>query len=333
MEEEGYSILIHDATILPSPGRYLKGYIFINKRRIVAMGEGEPEEEYKYALYLINGKNKIVTPGLICPLTTLSAYSSRFGGKEAISYEELYLAAKMAIQDHLLSGITTIGTVEQKVDPIARVIADTGVRGVIFVNADVEGWEKELEVGLRRWHKYEDRIFVGIYTETDNEKAIRRAEELDLPLISQSSGIKIIKVKGLSEERGVVELEYDGLKSYGFRPTSRTTNVLNVLKALYYIGMDPVELFRRITINAARMLKLSGVGELKVNYKADLSVFDVSEPPGWTAGKGIPEEVILATNPRVETVIVDGEVLVDNYQPLSIGAKDVSRARKLFGER
>ncbi|ALU12758.1 hypothetical protein EYM_07195 [Ignicoccus islandicus DSM 13165] len=333
MEEEGYSILITDATIVTEPGQYLKGYLYIDKGRIVAIGEGEVPEEYSFATYLINGKNKIVYPGLILPLIKASSYPSRFGGKEASNFEELYYATQMAIHDLSLAGVTAFGTVEEVVEPVVRAVVNSYSKAVIFVNADVEGWKRQLDIMLNKWQGYQDRVYTGIYTETDNKDAIEIAEKYSLPLISKCCGIKLVEEERIASERGIVKLEKNGVISYGFKRSSRTVNPLNVLRTLYYIGMDPVEVMRYVTTNAALILGLNDSGAIKVGYSADIVIFDVSQPPGWTAGKGLPEEVILTSNPRVETLIVRGEVIADSFEMLSIGVKDVKRARNLFGER
>jgi len=330
---KGYDILIRDATIVSRPGKWFKGYIYINKGKIVDVGKGAPPDDYNYAVYIINGKNRIVIPGLICPLMKLSNYPSRFGGAKASRYDEIYMAAQMAIQDLLLSGITSVGTIEDNVDPVARAVMKSGIRAVIFVDADKGGWKDQLKIMLNRGlHGYEDRIFVGIYTE-DNEEAIRKAIELDVPLIApRENAIRMKKLENIREERGIIVLEYKNLKTYGLMPSSKTSNLWNILRTLYYLGEEPTKLFERVTMDAAKILKLRNVGEIREGNYADITIFDVSEPPGWTAGKGNPEEVIIVSNPRVETTIVAGEVVVDSYQMLSIGAKDVEKARRMFGE-
>ena len=332
MEEGGYSILITDATIVTEPGNYLKGYLYVSKGKIAALGTGEVPEEYSFATYIINGKNKIVYPGLILPLLKASSYPSRFGGKKASSFEELYYATQMAIHDLSLSGVTAFGTVEEVVEPVVRAIVNSYSKAVVFVNADVEGWERQLDVMLNKWQGYQDRIFTGIYTERDNPKAIEMAERESLPLISKCCGTKLVEEKRMASERGIVRLERGDVISYGFKSTSRTVNPLNVLRTLYYLGLDPVEVMRYVTVNASKILGLKDTGLIKVGYSADVVIFDVSQPPGWTAGRGLPEEIILTSNPRVETLIVRGEVIADSFEMLSIGTKDVKRARNIFGE-
>jgi len=333
MQEEGYSVLITDATVVLKPGKYLKGYVYLNKGKIVAVGEGDPPSEYSYAMYLINGKNRIVMPGLICPLISISTYPSRFGGKEASSFEELYSASQMAIQELLLSGVTTFGTVEEIVDPVARAIASTGTGSIIFVDADKEGWKKQLELLLNKWHGFENRIYAGIYREKGNEEQKGIAERLKLPMLSPDTGVQFLEVPNISGDRGVVKIVKGNIMSYGFKRGAPTVNPLNVLRALYYMGHEAIDIFRALTTNASLLLNLQGIGSIESGNYADITIFDVSEPPGWTAGQGIPEEVLIVTNPKVETVIVNGDVVVDSFQPLTIGTKDVKRARQLFGER
>ncbi len=327
--QEGYSILFKDGTVVEEPGKSFVGYVYSDKGKIVAVGEGEPPDEYAFATYMIDGRGRILTPGFICPLTSLTQHPSRFGGKEAQTDEELFYAALMGLQDLLLSGFTTVGTIERKVDPVARAIAQSGIRAVIFVDASYEGWKDQLKILLNRWVGYEERIYAGIAALEGNEEAERIAEELNIPIISPNRGIRVKEIEKLSKERGIVVLERAGKRTYGFIG-SKTTSPLNVVRALYYTGMKPVDALKAITVDAAEVLGLERVAKLKPGYHADMVVWDVSEPPGWTAGKGEPEEIILSANPKVEAVIAAGEVVVDISQMLTIGAKDVKKARRLF---
>jgi len=328
--QEGYSVLFKGGTVLEEPGKAYRGYVYANKGKIVSAGKGEPPDEYAFATYMIDGTGKLLTPGLISPLTSLTEHPSRFGGKGAESDEELYYAALMAIQDLLLSGFTTVATIEHKVDPVARAVAQSGIRALIFVDSSKEGWKDQLRILLNRWRGYEDRIYAGIAALDENEEAERLAEELGLPLLSRRRGIAVRDAEGIAKERGVVVLERGGKRTYGFL-RSKTTNPLNVVRTLYYTGLDPVKALKAVTVDAAEVLGIEGIGRVRPGYHADLVVWDLSEPPGWTAGRGEPEEVILSANPKVEAVIAAGEVVVDISQMLTIGLKDVKKARRLFG--
>jgi len=328
--QEGYSVLFRDGVVVEEPGKSYVGYVYANKGKIVAVGKGEPPDEYAFATYNINGKGRILTPGLICPLTSLTKHPSRFGGKEAETDEELYYAALMALQDLLLSGFTTVGTIESKVEPVVRAVVQAGIRAVIFVDSSAPGWKDQLRLLLNKWKGYEERIYAGVAALNGDEEAVKLARELGLPLVSPKEGIVLKEAEGIAKERGVVLLERGGVRTYGFLG-SKTTNLMNVIRTLYYTGTGALEAFKAVTVNAAEVLGLEKVGKLKPGYYADMVVWDVSEPPGWTAGKGEPEEVIIATNPKVEAVIAAGEVVVDISQMLTIGAKDVKRARRLFG--
>ncbi len=322
-----YSILFRDGKVVREPGDSFDGYVYMNKGRIIKVDKGEVPQEFSFATYLIDGKGRILTPGLICTLTQLSKYPSRYGGREASTSNEIYRATQMALQDLLLSGFTAVGTIESKVEPVARAIANSGIRAVIFVDASSENWKEELQILLNKWHGFEDRIFAGIAALEPNEEAEEIAKRFNLPIIT-SEDIK--EVKGISKERGIVAIEKGGKRSYGFI-NSKTTSPLNVVKSLYYMGMNPVEALKALTVDAAEILGLSKVGRVKEGYSADVVVWDVSEPPGWTAGHGEPEEIILASNPKVESVIVAGEVIVDISEMLTIGRKDVKEAKRLFG--
>ncbi len=331
---EKYSILIKDASIVVKPGKTIRrGYVYINKGTIVDVGEGEVPEDYEFANYVIEGKGRIVLPGVVCPLTTLSAYPSRFGGERASSSEELYYASKMALQELLLHGVTTVGTVEKKGEPVIRAMVDSGIRGVLFLDTSEPTWKDQFAVLMNRWNGYEGRIKIGLADLEGKEEVIELAKKANIPVISVKEDEYVIYVResrDFAKGRGVLELRKGDTKALGYSEAAKNLDPLSLVRALYMFGGKPEELLEMITVNAAKILGFDNIGTIERGKRADVLILDASEPPGWNAGRGEAIDVIIASAPKVESVIIDGEMVVDISESLNIGVNDVKRAKKLF---
>lgn len=90
------------------------------------------------------------------------------------------------------------------------------------------------------------------------------------------------------------------------------------------------QVFDMATINGAKALNLGEqTGEIKVGKKADLSLFDLSYPGFFPLGD--PKSALVYSNAglRAETVIVNGKILLDKGEFITI---DVERVRFEIGK-
>lgn len=73
------------------------------------------------------------------------------------------------------------------------------------------------------------------------------------------------------------------------------------------------------TVNGAKALGLGNItGKIQVNYKADVTIFDMQQPHWYPRHDCLSLLAYAASGRDVHTVIVDGKVLLDNYKLTTI---------------
>lgn len=105
--------------------------------------------------------------------------------------------------------------------------------------------------------------------------------------------------------------------------------------------MDPMALpsfaaLSMATVNGARMLGLNDVGLLKPGYKADIILINLQRPHLYPRHDLMAHLVYAAQSADVETVIVDGRVVMEKRKILTIDEEEVlfevqKRAERLVG--
>lgn len=75
------------------------------------------------------------------------------------------------------------------------------------------------------------------------------------------------------------------------------------------------------TRNGAKALGLDNVGEIKVGMKADLAILDINRPQFFPRNNLVSALVYSANGSEVETVIVDGEIVLENGRTTLIDEK------------
>ena len=75
------------------------------------------------------------------------------------------------------------------------------------------------------------------------------------------------------------------------------------------------EVFRMATINGAKALSLEKeIGSIEAGKKADLAILDLKRPSMWPVNNPIAALSYSATGDEVDTVIIDGEITMENRQ-------------------
>lgn len=117
-------------------------------------------------------------------------------------------------------------------------------------------------------------------------------------------------------------------------------DLLGEARTLYYMvnniygypqRVKPYKLLKIITGGSAKLPGLEKHGILKPGYDANIVVLDSRDPVGWPS-----EEIyksILFSKANVETVIVKGEVLVDGGEVLTIGTKEIEKAKEIVSKK
>ncbi|MQL51719.1 amidohydrolase family protein [Desulfofundulus thermobenzoicus] len=102
--------------------------------------------------------------------------------------------------------------------------------------------------------------------------------------------------------------------------------------------MDPVALpaftaLSMATVNGARVLGLHDVGLLKPGYKADIILINLHRPHLYPRHDLVAHLVYAAQSADVETVIVDGRVVMEKRQVLTVDEEEVYRQVSRRAER
>lgn len=109
----------------------------------------------------------------------------------------------------------------------------------------------------------------------------------------------------------------------------RTTAFLNKVRLCKPSAFPAYEMLRAATIENAKALNLdTEIGSLKVGKKADIIVLDLSQPylhPLYTepVRNIIPLLVYGANGSEVETVVIDGKIVIENFKVLTVDEKAV----------
>jgi cytosine/adenosine deaminase-related metal-dependent hydrolase len=131
-----------------------------------------------------------------------------------------------------------------------------------------------------------------------------------------SSGVNV----GLGCDGGPSNNSYDMIREMKFASLLQKVRLLNPL----VMGAETV--LELATINGARALGLDGeIGSLEVNKQADLILISFRNPHLIPAHNQISHLVYAATGSDVDTVIIDGRIVMKNRRVMTIDEENVIR--------
>ena len=80
------------------------------------------------------------------------------------------------------------------------------------------------------------------------------------------------------------------------------------------------------------LIGFDGMGAVDVGSKANIVMFNMSEPPGWPIPSSIDSVVnaVVGGDLRVESLIVNDDVVVDSGETLNVGADLIKKAVSRF---
>jgi 5-methylthioadenosine/S-adenosylhomocysteine deaminase len=155
-----------------------------------------------------------------------------------------------------------------------------------------------------------------------------------VPVANMKLGLGATKVRDLTSFGVNVGLGTDGPASNNTLDMFETMKVAALLQKLVY--KDPAvlpayEVLKMATINGAKALGLDGeIGSLEVGKKADIILIDLSKPHLKPLHNIYASIVYSARGSDVDTVIVDGKILMENRQVKTLDEQAVmEKAEKL----
>jgi len=205
-------ILLKDFTLLPTPDGPEEGVsLIIEEERIAQVGDSSGVEEASFDR-VIEGRGKLVMPGLVDAHTHLAMVLFRgyaddlplrawlegaiWPAERNLRPEEVYWAAMLGCAELLRSGVTAFADMYFYMDEVARAVRESGLRALLaygMIAPDEAQAERELEEGMRlveEWHGAAGgRIRVALgphapYTcgEVLWRRAVELAREHDIPI-------------------------------------------------------------------------------------------------------------------------------------------------------
>jgi cytosine/adenosine deaminase-related metal-dependent hydrolase len=368
-------ILIEDVSILTMSTRYEgligRGYIFINNGLIRSIGPGSPPEDLEIPDIVIGGKGKLAIPGLIALFSRLAIYPFRGilgrgikGVGEIVnnmSSNDLQLISTISLAALAVRGITAIVSVDRYVEPIVRAAENVGLRVIaapcLEKGFDRDEWSREISSSARKWHR-KDSSSILVTGSICSESAVR-GDELsivpsDMPLIVYGDaclrlrGNRILYVDplpecGVKSDLSIYTEDHMDLwqpgSGYGiYRDLSWSlTRHFTIARAR---GFNPLDILGSATTWASNKVGLY-TGVIEPGRFSDIVIIDISQPPWWIPESLINEvaaaDIVVSGYPRIETVIVGNEIVVDNGELLTVGreifSKAYNRVAELLGRR
>ncbi|MGQ9530900.1 MAG: amidohydrolase [Candidatus Bathycorpusculaceae bacterium] len=157
----------------------------------------------------------------------------------------------------------------------------------------------------------------------------RGVHVIHVPVANMKLGLGAAKIKDLIGLGVNVGLGTDGPASNNTLDMFETIKSAALLQKLTY--MDPTvlptyEVLKMATINGAKALGLKDkIGSLEVGKRADLILIDFSKPHLKPLHNIFASLVYSARGSDVDTVIVDGKIIMENRHVKTLNEKDVVR--------
>jgi len=154
-----------------------------------------------------------------------------------------------------------------------------------------------------------------------------------VPVANMKLGVGAAKIKDLTDSGVNVSLGTDGPASNNTLDMFETVKIATLLQKLVYLNpkiLPVYEVLRMATLNGAKALRLGkSIGSLEVGKKADVILIDLSKPHLKPLHNTYANIVYSAHGSDVDTVIVDGKILMENRHVKTLDEQAVmERAEK-----
>ena len=342
-------ILLRDSIVLR--GRELepiRGYVYVENDKIVHVGLGEVREEHEVAELYITARERIILPGTITPSTWVSLYPFRLlllSGNlqyyevfQVVSKDEVYYASLLAGYELLKHGVTTVGVMDQVYQEEAiRALFDIGLRILVLVDP----YMNDVVSMYNRWDGKEDRVKVYALVEAPADARkyadiVGRDRIVAKPgKIISGANVFIDPVTPLEPHKTVISSMFLDKWIKGCALTIGLALKYSMFDVAYKLVLkgkaNGKEALVHIITRNAEVMGLKNIGVIDEGFKADLVVLNASEPPGWPPiplESDVFYEYIMGLDLRTETVIIDGETVLDAGEPLNVGYEKIYKAKE-----
>ncbi|MDT7860707.1 MAG: amidohydrolase [Saccharolobus sp.] len=274
-----------------------------------------------------------------------------------LSPNDIYYFSLMGAYHLLRTGVTTVVTSGPNLDMIARAISEVGLKPVLAVGVDCpdskEDWEREFITLYNRWSsKNENRVILRLCSEEYSKEVFEISQQYNLPVLLERfvslenmnsavnviglgggarKDLEIIKQKGFSlaftpsyEVSQFPLSQYKPSISLDLTPSFDIRHEASA--SLTRLLLTPEEALNAMTIWGYSQLKYNDRGVIENNKVADLTIYEIKEPPAFPLDIDSPYESIIFNLSYPETVMVNGEAVLDGGVPLNVGLKHIEKA-------
>jgi len=342
-------ILLRDSIVLRGKElEPIRGYVYVEDDKIVHVGLGEVREEHEVAELYITARERIILPGTITPSTWVSLYPFRLlllSGNlqyyevfQVVGKDEVYYASLLAGYELLKHGVTTVGIMDQVYQEEAiRALFDIGLRILVLVDP----YMNDVANMYNRWDGKEDRVKVYALVEAPADARkyadiVGRDRIVAKPgKIISGANVFIDPVTPLEPHKTVISSMFldKWIKGCALAiGLALKYSMFDVARKLVLKGKaNGKEALVHIITRNAEVMSLKNIGVIDEGFKADLVVLNASEPPGWPPiplESDVFYEYIMGLDLRAETVIIDGETVLDAGEPLNVGYEKIYKAKE-----
>ena len=324
------TLLFYDYNILGSRGIF-KGYVYVEDGRIAEIGEGEVPEDLKRADMFYKGQNRLILPGFSSPLTHLSLYPFRVLVGYTLDFYSVWNAVKrlserdymslvsIALKSLVERGYTNIAFMEARPHTTALFLKEKELSAIALVPVDmeveepVEKIEEELEVPVKECSvRGEERAFL---TRIVGPKGITLGGVVD--------GKEYILSWPSSEM-----CRRNPFFGVGHSPLFSTRSLLMTCYQ-HNPSIDLIEALEKVTVGGERLILGTERRWLERGQSASFIAVRLDD----VAFLGLGESELLWTLalteysvPKIETVVVNGTVVVDGGQQLIVEDAYIEKA-------
>lgn len=357
-------------TALPSKRFIDRGYMYIDKGVIVAIGEGSPPPELEFADYVIDGKYSVALPGFVVGIGNIIDYIFRFKDivkkrndvLSTLSLSDIQILSSITLASLALNGATSIATYVTPINHnillgLALAATECWVRlRLIMPVEEIDHYiVEDIVKNIMKNIKEPDAISKGIisfgcyFKENISKEFIDIARALNIKLYIDESLLGNSILKDLYDNIIVLTRSGTSLDNIGIsKVVALSTDQWK--QGIGLVLPNPLNLNPRIFISTiSKAINKSsdilyilchynpmnlglGVSVLENGYIADFIILDYSKPP--TGPIPITESIIVEeismSNYVVETMLVAGELMLDQGMVLNIGEKHVKKAQAIL---
>jgi len=346
-------ILIEGVTILtmdPDNRVVEQGYVYLDKGVIVSVGEGPPPPELEFAEYVIDGRGRVITPGISLGIGDIVkfvfqyhnvCYSDTRQCLTTLSKSDVIALLEVALMTLAMRGVTSLTTLLDReefleIAPLlARAASECWIRTRILTDLAFKDAEPAIDAALKNVAD-RDAVSMSIirFGVLERGEAAQRIDVNDVVDVVIVDAVKDVGDRALYIDPkiplkcAIVRDLNSWRKHYGIAfNEARLMNPRLVMENLLYRGFDSVEVLRIVTSYNNSSYRWSE-GMIRDGCLADLVIWNLRELPAGplpTDVDGVYRAIIDGIS-TVETTLVRGELVVDRGEPITIGRKVVDKA-------